>query len=351
MTRTTLAIPAAFAAGAILFSLGASVAGQTNVVDTTKIRACVNTAGSPRFLAAGVTTCRSGERLVEWNAQGLAGAAGPIGPVGPAGLKGAKGDKGDKGEPGLDSQRAGQGFFDVFPEIGRVGFLDVPPGTTSADGAAVVGPATDGAVVGAVVDSSAADSVAADVVSAVVDPIVERKVYGFTTGEGLSDADADNDGMLDRVAAGDVSADGFGPVGIDLAVDGSRPSLAEAAASRHTFRAVTLFVEADMDGDGVIHAADAAGTADEGLVLLLENARIIRHGFAGGTDFLGGRRHDAAMSSIGNIRARTATVDAQGPTILLEHVELDFERITWIAQNAGTSTTLGRWDVREGHAD
>ena len=54
MTRTTLAIPAAFGAGAILFRLGASVAGQTNVVGSTKIRAGVNTAGSPRVLAAGV---------------------------------------------------------------------------------------------------------------------------------------------------------------------------------------------------------------------------------------------------------------------------------------------------------
>lgn len=325
MTRTALAIPAAIAAGAILFSLGATVAGQTTVVDAAKIRACVSATGTARFLAPGTTVCRTGERLVEWNAQG---PAGPIGPTGPAGLKGAKGDKGDKGEPGADAQRTGQGFFDVFPEIGRVGFLDVPPGASAADGLT-------------------ADS------AAVIGDAAERKVYGFTTGQGESDADADNDGMADRVAAGDVDADGFGPVGIDMAMDGSLPSLAEAAARRQVFREVTLFVEADMDGDGVIHVADEAGSADEGLVLRLEDAHIVRHGFAAGTDFLGGRRHDAAMSVIGNIRARTIAGDR--PTlrtpVLLEHVELDFARITWLARIAGATTTLGRWDVREGHAD
>ncbi|MEO8083499.1 MAG: hypothetical protein ABI780_06740 [Ardenticatenales bacterium] len=76
MTRTTIVIPAAFAAGAILFSIGASVAGQTNVVSPEKLRTCVASTGTPRLLATGVTTCRTGKRLVGWSAQGLPGERG-----------------------------------------------------------------------------------------------------------------------------------------------------------------------------------------------------------------------------------------------------------------------------------
>ncbi|MFN8422119.1 MAG: hypothetical protein U0470_01610 [Anaerolineae bacterium] len=180
--------------------------------------------------------------------------------------------------------------------------------------------------------------------------VAGRKVYGLTTGQGLSDADMDNDGLPDRVAAGDVNADAFGPIGVDLAVDGTQPSLAEAAARRRAFHDVTIFVATDMDGDGIVHAADEAGIPDEGLVIRLEEAHIVRHGFSAGTDFMGGRRHDAAMSSIGNIRGRTAVVDGRPPHPILEHIELDYDRITWLSMNAGVTTTLGRWDVREGHS-
>jgi hypothetical protein len=44
--------------------------------------------------------CRSGDKVIRWNAQGQPGARGPAGPQGPAGAQGPAGPQGPPGQPG-----------------------------------------------------------------------------------------------------------------------------------------------------------------------------------------------------------------------------------------------------------
>ncbi|HEV2815136.1 MAG TPA: hypothetical protein VGW10_17915 [Solirubrobacteraceae bacterium] len=65
-----------------------------------RINGCYkNKGGALRILKSG-TTCRRGEKLVQWNQRGVPGVAGVAGPAGPAASPGAPGAPGGSGSPG-----------------------------------------------------------------------------------------------------------------------------------------------------------------------------------------------------------------------------------------------------------
>ena len=116
---------------AVLF-VGLAVGAAVGASSVPKISACVEKDGTMRYLASG--KCRTGEKLLAWNVQGVQGTPGAAGPQGVAGKTGPAGAS----EQGGSS--APVGFY--FADGGAGGFnggatvttLKVPAGLYQISG-------------------------------------------------------------------------------------------------------------------------------------------------------------------------------------------------------------------------
>ena len=88
----------------LLSVVGSSVVVAQSAGPTGTIKACVNTQNGYAMRLSPPEGCKSNERSIEWNAQGIEGQRGARGAQGEQGIQGIQGIQGEKGDTGATGE-------------------------------------------------------------------------------------------------------------------------------------------------------------------------------------------------------------------------------------------------------
>jgi hypothetical protein len=133
-------------AGAAVLGLAAVSSAHPGPVAGGVIHSCVNATGPAADATAGLirivdanTTCKSNERALDWNAQGIQGQKGDKGDTGPQGPHGSQGPQGPAGIATLTTRSKS---FQVSPGADAQGIVQCEPGERATGGGISTGPGT-----------------------------------------------------------------------------------------------------------------------------------------------------------------------------------------------------------------